>query len=259
MPSVGRFNTTIVKSTALTHPDEVELAPSGVAGDRRYLILHEDGQRLSGAEKAPLLGIRVTADPADGSLTFVFPDGSTCWSAYDASEDEEVFPVRMYDRTITARKVFHTAVDHFLSEDLHEDLILVRVEEENARDVKAVTMISLATVEDLGRRAGPRWSGGMPDPRRFRMTMELDGCEPLEEDTWAGRRIGVGEAILRVGDPVPRCVITTLDPDTGRKDFPTLEVLATYRHVGTDLVMGVYADVERPGRVHVGEELSFLD
>jgi uncharacterized protein YcbX len=243
----------------LTHPDEVELTPSGVAGDRRYLILHADGQRLSGAEKAPLLGIRVTADAADGSLTFVFPDGSICWSAYDASEDEEVFPVRMYDRTITVRRVAHPAIEHDLSEDLHEDLILVRVEEENARDVKAVTMISVATVEDLGRRAGPRWSGGTPDPRRFRMTMELDGCEPLEEDTWAGRRIRVGEAILRVGDPVPRCVVTTLDPDTGRKDFPTLEVLATYRHVGTDLMMGVYADVERSGRVCVGEELSFLE
>ena len=57
----------------------------------------------------------------------------------------------------------------------------------------------------------------MPDPRRFRMTMELDGCEPLEEDTWAGRRIEVGEAIVRMGDPVPRCVVTTLDPDRARR------------------------------------------
>jgi uncharacterized protein YcbX len=258
VPTVDRFNTTVVKSTSLTHPEEVHLTPAGVEGDRRYLILHADGQRMSGAEKAPLLGIRVTADPTDGSLTFAFPDGSDGWCAV-VEPDGEAFPVRMYDRTITVRRVIHPAVEQCLSDQLHEDLILVRVEEENARDVKAVTMISLATVEDLGRRAGPRWSGGMPDPRRFRMTMELDGCEPLEEDTWAGRLIAVGDAIVRMGGSVPRCVVTTLDPDRGTKDFPTLEVLATYRHVGADLMMGVYADVERPGRVRVGDELRFLD
>jgi len=258
VPTVDRFNTTLVKSTSLTHPGEIELTPSGVAGDRRYLILHADGQRLSGAEKAPLLGICVSADPDDGSLTFTFPDGSHHWSM-STEPDGEPFPVRMYDRTITVRRVFHNAVEHDLSDQMHEDLMLVHVEEENARDVKPVTMISLATVADLGDRAGPRWTGGMPDPRRFRMTIELDGCAPLEEDTWAGRRIGIGEAVLRVGESVPRCVVTTLDPDTGAKDFPTLEVLTTYRHVGADLMMGVYADVERPGRLRVGDELRFLD
>jgi uncharacterized protein YcbX len=53
--------------------------------------------------------------------------------------------------------------------------------------------------------------------------------------------------------------VTTLDPDTGRKDFPTLEVLATYRHVDDQLLMGVYADIERPGRTRVGDAVTVLD
>ena len=201
MATVARFNTTIVKSTSLRHPDEVYITEQGIEGDRRYLILHADGRRLSGAEKAPLLGIRVTADPDDGSLSFHFPDGSTTsWAGVEP--DGDPFPVKMYDRTIAVRRVPHQAVDHDLSEDLREDLILVRVEDDqNARDDTAVTLISLATVDDLGRRAGPRWAHGGPDPRRFRMTIELDGCDPLEEDAWGGHRVQVGQVVKEIARP----------------------------------------------------------
>jgi uncharacterized protein YcbX len=259
MASVARFNTTIVKSTSLVHPDEVLITETGIDGDRRYLILHADGRRLSGAQKAPLLPLRVTADPGDGSLSFRFPDGSMSASA-GVEPDGDPFLVKMHDRTIAVRRVPHQAVDHDLSEGLGKELMLVRVEDDqNARDVTAVTMISHATVNDLGLRAGPRWSLGMPDPRRFRMTIELDGCAPLEEDSWGGHQIQVGEVVLRVGGSVPRCVVTTLDPDTGTKDFPTLDVLATYRRRDGELMLGVYADVQRPGRVRVGDAVSVLD
>jgi hypothetical protein len=257
MATVARFNTTIVKSTSLRHPDEVYITEQGIEGDRRYLILHADGRRISGAEKAPLLGIRVSED-ADGALTFAFPHGSERWNA--AAEPGEPLAVQMYDRTLTVRRVWHTAVDHDLSEELKQDLILARVDEDqNARDDTAVTLISLATVDDLGRRAGPRWAQGGPDPRRFRMTIELEGCEPLEEDSWGGHRIRVGEVVLRVGESVPRCAVTTLDPDTGQKDFPTLDVLASYRRRDGQLLLGMYADVEQPGRVRVGEAVRLLD
>ena len=111
--------------------------------------------------------------------------------------------------------------------------------------------MSTASVRDLGRRG--RLDGDGPDPRRFRMTVELDGCEPYEEDSWVGRRVRLGEAVIRVGDGIPRCVLTTMHPDTGEKDFPTLEVLASYRRREGELPFGVYADVERPGRIRVGD------
>jgi uncharacterized protein YcbX len=57
---------------------------------------------------------------------------------------------------------------------------------------------------------------------------------------------------------MPRCLMTTLDPDTGRRDFDTLDVLAAHRKVGTDLLLGVYGDVVRPGIVGVGDTVSPL-
>jgi uncharacterized protein YcbX len=91
------------------------------------------------------------------------------------------------------------------------------------------------------------------------MLIELDGCTPHQEDSWSGKRVRLGDAIVRVGSLVPRCVITTLDPDTGRPDFPTLDVLATYRKRERELVFGVYGSVARPGTIRVGDPVIVLD
>jgi len=125
-------------------------------------------------------------------------------------------------------------------------------------DARPVTLVSLASVEELSRQGG---RDRPVDARRFRMLIEVDGCAPHDEDTWAGRRVRVGEAVVLVGDPVPRCVITTLDPQTGTRDFPTLKVIRSYRGVSAEgeLLFGVYGDVVEPGAVHVGDEVELLD
>jgi hypothetical protein len=65
----------------------------------------------------------------------------------------------------------------------------------------------------------------------------------------------VGGAVIRVDEPVPRCVVTTLDPATGLRDFPTLKVIRDYRGINADrqLEFGVYADIIEPGEVSVGD------
>jgi len=114
--------------------------------------------------------------------------------------------------------------------------------------------MSGASVEDLGARMGD----GVLDARRFRMLIEVDGLAPYEEDGWQGARIRVGDSIVRVGERMPRCVMTTLHPDTGVQDTPVLHTLATYRKVGTQVVLGVYGDVERPGPIAVGDRVELL-
>ena len=63
--------------------------------------------------------------------------------------------------------------------------------------------------------AAARASTASLDARRFRMLLEIDGCGPHEEDTWRDRLVRVGDAVLRMGKPVPRCAVTTQDPATG--------------------------------------------
>jgi uncharacterized protein YcbX len=117
--------------------------------------------------------------------------------------------------------------------------------------------VSTASVEELGRRAGRETP---PDARRFRMLVEIAGCHPHEEDSWRGRRLQVGSAVVSVGGPIPRCVVTTFGPDTGVKDFDTLKTIAAYRGVtpDRDINFGVYADVRQPGTIGVGDSVELI-
>jgi uncharacterized protein YcbX len=127
-----------------------------------------------------------------------------------------------------------------------------------AIDVRPVTLVSLESVAELARRG--EYEGTL-DPGRFRMTIEIEGVSaPHEEDAWAGLRVRVGDAVIRVDEPVPRCVVTTLDPRTGLRDFPTLKVIRDYRGINADqqLEFGVYADVVVPGEVSVGDPVQPL-
>ena len=88
------------------------------------------------------------------------------------------------------------------------------------------------------------------------MLIEVDGLAPYDEDDWQGGRVRVGDAVVRIGERMPRCVMTTLDSDTGVPDTPVLHALASDRTVGTQVVLGVYGDVERPGPIAVGDQLE---
>ena len=69
-----------------------------------------------------------------------------------------------------------------------------------------------------------------------------------------------GEAVLTVVRLDPRCALTTLDPDTGARDADTLRWLAGYRPPQDgEVYCGIYADVETPGRVRVGDSVEPLE
>ncbi len=256
MPRVLRFNVTPVKSTALHHPDEIRLGPHGVTGDRAFFVVDADGRRFSGATKAPLVPIRATYEPEHEWLTLRLPDGVEV--SGDAIADGRAFDVDFYGRTVSAHVVEGDFADALSAYFGHEVLLARPDEPGRALDVRPVTLVSLESVAELARRGG---HDGELSPGRFRMTIEIEGVsQPHEEDTWRSRRVRVGQAVLQVGEPVPRCVITTLDPATGERDFPTLHVIKDYRGVSADgdLEFGVYADVLEPGTVRVGDSVQPL-
>jgi uncharacterized protein YcbX len=43
-PHVVRISIAPVKSLGLVHPDEIELGPHGVVGNRRFWLVDEDGR-----------------------------------------------------------------------------------------------------------------------------------------------------------------------------------------------------------------------
>ena len=88
---------------------------------------------------------------------------------------------------------------------------------------------------------------------RWRGNLWLEGAEPWEEATWIGRTLRLGEAELRVVEPIVRCRATEADPATGRRDADTLGAL---RRLRGEEAFGVYAEVVRGGRVGLGDALE---
>jgi MOSC domain-containing protein len=254
MPTVAGFTTTPVKSMALTRPDRIELSEFGAVGDRRFACVRQDGERLRGISKAALMPIQPRYDAAAERLTLRFPDRSEVDG--DAASLGAPVTVALFDRSVPARIVTGPFTDAIRAHANDDTLLLARVLElEYVGGTHRASIISRASVADVGRHIG---DGGL-DPRRFRMLIEVDGVEPYGEDAWQGRRVRFGGAVIRLGDRMPRCVMTTLDPDTGEQNAPVLEALAEHRKVGTDLLLGVYGDVERPGTITVGDDVIVLD
>jgi uncharacterized protein YcbX len=257
MRTVSRLSIAPVKSMALVYPDEIELQLWGAVGNRVFCWVDPSGRLVGGAQQGTLVQVRACHEAADDALTLTFPDGSVIRGPGD--DLGETIRIDIWGRAAPARVVrggFSEAVSTFAG----RPLLLVRPDQPGAaNDDLPASVLSTASLEELATRGG---SDRPRDARRFRMLIEVDGCErPHEEDEWIGRRVRAGGAVLRVLEPIPRCAVTTQDPVTGIRDFKTLHLIKDYRGVrgGKYLDFGVGAEVLEPGTIRLADAVEPLD
>ena len=94
------------------------------------------------------------------------------------------------------------------------------------------------------------------EPLRFRpnvfVTASTEFCG-LERD-FTGCPIQIGDVKLRVRGPIERCVTTTYDQTDGQSDPAVLRAIAQ----GRDTFLGIYCDIELPGRIRIGDVVRKL-
>jgi uncharacterized protein YcbX len=249
---VARISIAPVKALGLVHPDEVELGPRGVEGNRRFWLVEADGRLVSNKRHRSLLQVRPEWSEETRELALTFPDGTRVDGVVELGD--QVFDQPMYTYPVKSRRV-HGPWEDAISRYAGEPLTLLWAEEGAPDRLYAgtATLVSRESVQRLAEVAGEE----SIDPRRFRMTFDIEGVRPHEEDDWIGTEVRVGAATVKVHGDVGRCAITTLDPDTGEPTVDTLKALASYRKDGAKepLPLGVYAQVLVPGRVRVGDEV----
>lgn len=92
------------------------------------------------------------------------------------------------------------------------------------------------------------------DGRRLRPNLVIAGVEGLEERTWLGRCLRVGEVVIGLDDLRGRCVMTTFDPDTLEQDRRVLTKIV--KQFGGKLALN--PRILRTGQIRCGDEVELM-
>jgi uncharacterized protein len=209
---------------------ELRVDSRGVEGDRLWSVRDLDGKFGSGKSSRrfrTMEGLMRLVASYDGPVPVVaFPDGRIL-----RGDDPGVHPAlsEYVGRPVTLAR--EDGISHFDEGPLH-----------------LLTTASLLRLE--------KEHGCPVDWRRFRpnVLLRTDAEPAFVEDAWAGRRVRIGEVVLRVGYPMPRCVMVNqpqvdLEPDDG--------VLRSLNDLN-DGQIGVVADVVEGGTVRLGDPAALL-
>jgi len=122
----------------------------------------------------------------------------------------------------------------------------VQEESVSFADGMPYVMIGQASLDDL--------NGRLSDPvgmDRFRPNLVFSGGEAYAEDQF--KQLQIGEVEFQVVKPCARCVMITVNQQTGEKGKEPLATLATYRTVNNKVYFGQNAVALAPGMVRVGD------
>ena len=220
---VGRvvaLNRFPVKSMAGEPLDEAELRWRGIAGDRQYAFLRR-GDRgrfpwFTARDRSDLICYRARfrdpADPKSSPVEVIAPDGAA-------------FALEAPD--LQAR--FGEPVD------------LVQLGR-GAFDAMPVSILTTATLAALKET-----HGGLADVRRFRINIVVES--DVREEVWSGRLLEFGGTALLANAPIERCVMITIDPETGLRSPELMK--AVVRRFGNRV--GLYASPARLGTIRTGD------
>jgi uncharacterized protein len=136
--------------------------------------------------------------------------------------------------------------------DQKHQLTLMR-SERAMTDCRPVSIFSLQSARQLGEETGTPI-----DKRRFRANVYVDltSAQGFAENEFVGKSLRIGpKVVVTVLERDARCVMITLDPDTGEKTPAILKKVAQAH----DGMAGVYGAVMVEGMLHKGDSVELLE
>jgi len=257
-----------MKAARAVDLDESVVEPWGLAGDRRWLLVDEDGRFVSQREEPSLARVVVTYGPGTIGVSAAGCPGRQIAAP---ARGAQLLKVTVWDSTVLAAAAGPEG-DAWFSAYLGRPVRLVYLDDptrrpvdpEYGRDGDVVSfadgypllLTSIGSLDELGR-----WlteDGGQPVPMtRFRPSVVVTGALPWAEDRW--RRIRIGTVEFRIVKPCGRCVVTTTDQITGERGPQPLKILGQRRRFGQELVFGQNMIPDGPGTIRAGDPVEILE
>jgi uncharacterized protein YcbX len=252
-----------------------DVSEGGLIGDRAYALIDNSTGKIASA-KNPRKWARLfdcyasfVEPPRKGHpmppVWIMLPDGSNITS--DQPGANAVLS-RFFEREVTLAK---TAPDSPALEEYWPDIdglahretvtdesIALSAPKGSFFDYAAAHVITTNTLNRL-RELYPQ---GRFEARRFRpnIIVAVGKGEPdFVENSWVGLSVEIGETLLLVTNPCPRCVMTTLPQADLPQDHGILRAAAQHNKLYVPALgsampsVGVYANVLRAGTVRRGD------
>ncbi len=234
----------------------------GLRFDRRWMLVDSDGVFLSQRK----VGRMATLIP------YLLADGLRVSAPDRAPIVIPLEPVPIKRRVTVWRSEldaygYGDEIDQWFSSALEMPCALVKMEADSIRttnpdfslpgdevsfaDGYPVTLASESSLSDLNGRLE------RPVPmNRFRPNIVIEGIkEPWIEESWA--RVQVGQVWFRVAKPCGRCLVTTIDQQSGESTgAEPLRTLAVYRRKQSTADFSINLIPERDGAISVGDVIT---
>jgi uncharacterized protein len=255
-----------IKSTAGISLERSIVEKIGLVQDRRRAVVSLEKNRIITArENQKLFGIRTQI--LGNELLLSSPTSSL--SVPLSPANHEIVHVKLWAEENHPGIRYTKEIDNWFSEQLGEDCFLIFMGGNCQRefpkgmasgyeglpgdtvsyaDDYPLLVASEASLADLNSR--------LETPvtmKHFRPNIVLSGSEAFEEDTWTKFRIG--ECEFELAQQCPRCVMTTINPETGIKHkHEPLKTLASYRRTPAGgAPFGAQAVPRKLGTIKIGD------
>jgi uncharacterized protein len=247
-----------VKSMRGEELDEAFAGFSGVYGDRLFAFRSAASPKgfpyLTAREQRRLLQYRPRFRYPDKAARPTNLTEAESIGANPLSADLSELMVDVETPGGDALAIDDPALIDMLRADIDQKHRLTLMRSERAMtDCRPVSIFSLQSARQLAEETGTPM-----DKRRFRANVYVDLASPggFAENEFVGRSLRIGpKAVVSVLERDPRCMMITLDPDTGEKEPAILKKVAQAH----DGMAGVYGAVLVEGTLHKGDPVEVLE
>jgi uncharacterized protein YcbX len=268
LTGINRYPVKSCRGEALSSAD---VEPWGLRGDRRWMIVDDEGETVTAREHPRMLLIR--PELVEGGLQVTGPDVEPLFVPVPFG--------RTIDVTVFKRRAFAAALADdgahaWFSKLVREPVRLVYGEDPTRRPTNPAFSepddcvsfadgypLLLATEESLTAlnqliAAGRHAEEGPLPMRRFRPNLVVAGALAWDEDHW--RRVRVGDAVFRAVKGCDRCIITITDPDSAVRGKEPLASLAKHRRWDGAAWFAMNLVPDTPGTtIRVGDDVELLE
>jgi uncharacterized protein len=241
---------------------QAEVTRRGLARDRRWMIVDESGAFMTQRDYPEMTHVRTALDGETLVLRHRERGELRLPVSFDAGARRDV---QVWSSRVAA--VAHDEGSAWVSAALGRRCQLVYMPDDVERAVNPLRgrpgdVVSFADAYPfllIGQGSLDDLNGRMSAPlpmTRFRPNLVVEGSTAFAEDGWP--RVRVGAVTFRNVKPCDRCVLTTVDPETGTKGPEPLRTLATYRAWDGAVWFGVNLIAENTGALRVGDPVEPL-